>query len=124
MDVLGKDERIRDDTDAVRAFNGVIAAAKCEDVSVAKYFNELTEDFAYLRNGNHIRCGYPGGGECVADTRQIRFGTIPSIERGSGVRGEMNKYIVSATLACLQRSLAVGEFKNSNEEAVTMAKAS
>ena len=50
MDVLGKDERIRDDTDAVRAFNGVIAAAKnARDVSVAKsIFNELTEDFAYL----------------------------------------------------------------------------
>ena len=126
MDVLGKDERIRDDTDAVRAFNGVIAAAKnARDVSVAKsIFNELTEDFAYLAP-TEITYG-------AAITAAANASPIPDLEfalelfhrskEDPSVRGEMNKYIVSATLACLQRSLAVGEFKNSNEEAVTMAK--
>ena len=86
MDVLGKDKRIRDDTDAVRAFNGVIAAAKnARNVSVAKsIFQELTEDFAYLAPTEITYGAAIGGGKRVSDTGfRICVGIIQSIERGS-----------------------------------------
>ena len=126
VDVLGKDKRIRDDTDAVRAFNGVIAAAKnARNVNVAKsIFQELTEDFAYLAP-TEITYG-------AAITAAANASPIPDLEfalelfnrsrEDPSVQGDMNKYIVSATLSCLQRSLAVGAFTESNAKAVALAK--
>jgi len=126
VDVLGEDKRIRDDTDAVRAFNGVIAAAKnARNISVAKsIFKELTEDFAYLAP-TEITYG-------AAITAAASASPIPDLEfaldlfnrskEDPSVQGDMNKYIVSATLACLQRSLAVGSFTQTDAKAVALAK--
>ena len=96
-------------------------------MSVAKsIFNELTEDFAYLAP-TEITYG-------AAITAAANASPIPDLEfalelfhrskEDPSVRGEMNKYIVSATLACLQRSLAVGEFKNLTRKRLQWRRAS
>jgi len=126
VEILGKDERLRDDTDAVRAFNGMLSAAKnARNVQVAKrVFKELTEDFTYLAPTEVTYATAITAAANAYPKPDLEFALelFNRSKKDPTVQGDLDKFIVSATLSSLQRSLAAGSFTGTKEKAVLLAK--